>query len=393
MGASILMAALALSQQVAPTDTLVVRADAGPDSGLELVEDSRIGSLDGPPETTFGYVSALVEAANGDVFVADGMATGVRVFDGAGSYLRDVGARGQGPGEFRQVDGMALTPEGDLAIWDYNSQRLSIFGPGGDFLWSFPVDVRVMLGGAGPALVVDAAGHYLVRTSVESPQQRSREPREREAIYAWLRYSRDGEFVDSLIPPRRRPSGTLNAFKHETASALSPLGYVVSGRNDEYALHRPLADGRIVRIERAYSPVPLQGDERDQWNAHLVEWEARWRIDLPELPRDKPPWRALLVDADGRIWVERYTRAEHHPDLVTAAASFGWPNVNWVEPVVYDLFDPRGSFIGSVTLPDRSEMLYASGAHVWVRWRGPFDEHYVIRYSMRSRLGEQPLTP
>jgi hypothetical protein len=60
---------------------------------------------------------------------------------------------------------------------------------------------------------------------------------------------------------------------------------------------------------------------------------------------------------------------------------------------VYDLFDPRGSFLGSVTRPDRSEMLYASGAHVWVRWRGPFDEHYVVCYSMRSRQGERPFSP
>lgn len=48
-----LMFALTLAVQVAPPDTLVVRA-TGPAPTLTAVEELRLGSLDGPEEATFG---------------------------------------------------------------------------------------------------------------------------------------------------------------------------------------------------------------------------------------------------------------------------------------------------------------------------------------------------
>lgn len=99
----------------------------------------------------------------------------------------------------------------------------------------------------------------------------------------------------------------------------------------------------------------------------------------------KPPWRQLYVGAEGRIWVWRYTEAEHHPGHVTRAAERGdWPTIEWLEPRTHDVFDPRGSFLGSVTLPRDSEILFARGEEVWTLERGEYDEPYVVRYRVEG---------
>lgn len=55
MSASILPVLLLAAQQITATDTLVIQLNAD-DVALEVREGVRIGSLSGPPETTFGRV-------------------------------------------------------------------------------------------------------------------------------------------------------------------------------------------------------------------------------------------------------------------------------------------------------------------------------------------------
>jgi len=363
-----------------PTDTLWVTIESA-EVPLRAIEDLRIGSVDGPEETTFGYIASVVESEDGVVLIADQMPGAIRVFDTSGTYLRDIGRNGEGPGEYTFPGGLALTPEGRVAVWDFNQHRLSYFALDGTFERSFPVEMRVMVGGPGAGLIVDPESRLLLRTA--GPMDMTGNG-PREAAFSYLRVSPDGEFIDSLTPPRRNVGGSLGPFRHETTSALSPLGYFVTGRNDRYRLTRPLSDGRTVVFERTVEQIPLAGSEREQWTAYHEEWKSRMNASPDALPERKPVWRSLAVDDDGRIWVARYQAAEHRPDVVTRAAeSFGWPNVNWIEPVAFDVLDPRGALIGTVTLPPSAEFMSARGNHLWVSIQGEFDEHYAVRYVLQ----------
>ena len=94
-----------------------------------------------------------------------------------------------------------------------------------------------------------------------------------------------------------------------------------------------------------------------------------------------------LMQSNSRIWVARYAQAQHHPDLVNRLVEYGWPNVNWLEPTVYDVLDPRGKYLGSATFPPGAEIKYARGANVWLVEQGEFDEHYVARYVVTALGG------
>ena len=384
MSTPALLAALLLSPLQVSTDTLTVRADADPPEGPDLqpFEEVRVGSLARTDGTAFGLVIGVVATEDGSLYVADTQVPAIRMFDVDGVHVGDVGRQGEGPGEFRGLNAIAMTPEGEIAAWDYTAHRLSVFAGDRAYLRSFRTpDVAGLLMGPGPALVVDTAGRFWIRTFHEFP----RTPGAPEVVYSWVRYSPRGEIIDSIVPPRRRLGGSLAAFKIETVNVLSPGAYFVSGRKDEYAVHRPLSDGRIVRIERGYAPVPLVGQERSQWEAFLAEWERRWNFDSPDLPRHKPVWRSLFVDADSRIWVARHGVAEHREGYVSRRTARGqWPNVDWVEPTAYDLLGPRGSFLGSATFPDGAQVVFARGRHVWTLESGELDEQYVVRYAIRT---------
>ena len=377
--------ATVLIAQVGAADTLVVRT-TGESWSLNPREVSRIGSIDGPPETSFGSVSTVLGTADGTTFVADDQVPVVRVFSPDGEYLHDIGRKGQGPGEYEGIFGVALSPDREVVVWDYNTRRVSYFRSDGTFERSFPTELKGVSYGRGSLLVGQDGTVRLLTPADPSMYEQSSRPRE--AVIGWMQYRPDGSVTDSLIPPRREVSGSYNAFKVETASAVAPDGTLVSGRNSEYALHRQLGDGRVVRIERPYEPVELERDERHQWATHQVEWERRWAFESPEIPETKPAWRELIVDASGRIWVHRYSAALHRPGYSTPSAERGgWTAVEWVEPVVFDLLDPRGQYLGSISLDDRTEFAYSVGNWLWVIERGEFDEAYVVRYAIEPRSG------
>lgn len=66
----------------------------------------------------------------------DGSAT-VRVFDSGGRFLREIGRRGEGPGEFHFVDRPILQGEDVLLVRDYRRNLASLFRTDGTHLATF----------------------------------------------------------------------------------------------------------------------------------------------------------------------------------------------------------------------------------------------------------------
>ncbi len=103
-----------------------------------LVEELRIGSLDGDEAAQFGRVSAVMQDRAGRVYVLDYPTQEIRLFDTDGRFIRTIGGMGRGPGEFAGAAGMNLTPEGELVVWDTRNRRFSIFSRNFEFERSVP---------------------------------------------------------------------------------------------------------------------------------------------------------------------------------------------------------------------------------------------------------------
>ena len=84
----------------------VSSAEAVQDTLPRLVEEIRLGSVDGPAHTTFGRIGAVAVTRSGDIWILDEHGPTIRVFNASGDYVRDVGGPGEGPGEYRRVLGI-----------------------------------------------------------------------------------------------------------------------------------------------------------------------------------------------------------------------------------------------------------------------------------------------
>jgi hypothetical protein len=118
----------------------VVRAGA-PAWGAtpRLVEELRIGVAEGDEQYMFGRIEGFAIAPGGGIVVGDDQVPVLRMYDARGRYLRDIGRRGEGPGEYRSIAGLGTLPDGRIALWDNRIQRLTVYGPDGKYRSSFHV--------------------------------------------------------------------------------------------------------------------------------------------------------------------------------------------------------------------------------------------------------------
>src|SRR5690625_2077763 len=105
-----------------------------PGEAWRVVEEVRIGRLDGDGPHLFGDVRSLTVDDDGRIWVLEGQAQEVRVFSAEGEYIRTVGRRGGGPGEFAGALHIARAPDGTLWVMDPQNNRVSIFDTAGVYL-------------------------------------------------------------------------------------------------------------------------------------------------------------------------------------------------------------------------------------------------------------------
>jgi DNA-binding beta-propeller fold protein YncE len=110
-----------------------------------------------------------VDPTNGDIYIADGYGNHrVVVFDGAGTFLRQWGSAGTGPGQFQPADSghphcVVLSKDGLVYACDRGSDRIQVFIKMGDL-------VRIIAVKAGTAALGTAGSAWDIDFSADRPQ-------------------------------------------------------------------------------------------------------------------------------------------------------------------------------------------------------------------------------
>jgi 6-bladed beta-propeller protein len=362
-------------------DTTIVRTAGAGNWGesATLVEELSIGVLDGSDEYQFGFVSAIAVDGEGGIYVFDGQVPALRYYDSSGMYVRTLGGKGEGPGEYQDAAlGMAVRRgDGRLVMRDPRNMRMNVYNPDGSSSDSWRVESGLF---TSAATALDASDHMYLKILTGRPEPNKPWP------VALLHMDDAGGIIDTIIPPvlpnepEEVSSGVFGVAK---VWALSASGGFVVGVNDAYVIDHYRTDGTVLRMTRDIQPVavlPEEKAEREDRNAWMRRTDPSRLDEIPPVPDVKPMYRSILAGEGGRLWVRRYVEAEKG-EVVQGSARPGMeapPPTSWREPVVYDVFEVDGSFLGAVRVPPRTSISVIRGDRVWGVRRGEFNESYVV---------------
>lgn len=98
-----------------------------------------IGLVDQPFEYQLGDPISVISDSVGNIYIADRASLTIKVFNSEGTYLRHIGGRGRGPGEFMQLNLMRPANDGTLLLQDRGKLAFVYMNTDGEQITSHPV--------------------------------------------------------------------------------------------------------------------------------------------------------------------------------------------------------------------------------------------------------------
>jgi hypothetical protein len=381
-------------------DTIVVRTVAGSvwRSEARLEAEMRIGAFEGEDVYMLGDVAGLAVAPDGAVYLYDRQVPALRKYSADGDFIATFGGEGGGPGEYRQSDGgLTVLPDGRVLLRDPGNARITVYSADGQALDTWP-----LRGGyfTSRPLYADTAGR--VYTQIWGTAE------DNERYTALQPFATDGTPGDSIAIPEWDFEPASITFSGERISLMnnvpftprvhwsfSPFGYFVGGVSTSYSLDLFRPGDDVLRIQRVLEPTPVDGGEKDAARMGIIrsfrQYGPDWQWNGPGIPDVKPPFQDITVGRDGRIWVQL-----HRPGYLAEPADPSDPSSadEWAEPVVWDVFEPDGTYLGQIAAPEGfqtgPEPVF-DGDQVWAITTDDLDVEYLTRFRI-ARAGGGPRT-
>ena len=296
---------------------------------LVVNRSTTFGAEDG--DGALSSVWGVAVSEDGHVFLSEPPFARVVEFNPDGTFSRVVGARGDGPGEFR-VPGVLSWRGDSLAVTDFQ-RGIHLFSPDGEFadLISFVINDGSSFGlrpvfplADGSVLAWGPAGNSEIIEGTVTHE-------------TWLRMSRDGVVIDTLVVAsvegrlfsvRYQEGGWSGAhpFSWDPLRAAPPTGtslvvvdrpVATNGESGTYQVLRVGLDGDTLNATNpAYDPIPVLDSQIDSIASEMAQGRAeRLNATVPALtaaiadqivwPDYQPPVTEVLCGSDGSVWLRR----------------------------------------------------------------------------------------
>jgi len=296
----------------------------------------------------------FVVDGSGRIFIADDQDQSIKVFDPNAEFVRSIGQKGEGPGEFSYVGYLTFLPDGKLLVMDSMAMRLSIFEPEGGFLTSYHWKHR-------PGRLLCAADSSCVMTEYVFGEGEDALADRKLFV---KKYDFEGNEIQSYgefraeemkIHRESRAGGGGIMFgisvphsAHSLFAANQASERLYHCVNDEYMIEVFDENGNIIRrFDRPYEPLPFTSGDAEEFRSRYAERGSESMQKMVRgmaMPSVKTITPQMLVDDEGNLWVETYEKKEEEGKDFTA----------------YDIFNLDGYYEAKVWV-DSKPRLFAKG--------------------------------
>jgi hypothetical protein len=354
-------------------------AGAAPAAIWRVAAEPRL-RLNGNDTVDLGDVAGLARLSSEDLVVAVSHPVGVHLFAPGGTYRRTFGRRGDGPGEFRTVEGLALLGD-SLVVFDLEEQAHH-FAPDGRFLRRQPRpegggDLRGMLATGDRVvreLAFDHIPHGGTGQTTETLLRVSTSDRQPLGTFPSMRMTRapNGQSIGDLFSP-------------STRVAVFPDGVCAGHAGGRDILCVDAAGDTVGTIEvsgRAAVPVRIEDIEAYFFDVYRANPSAPKAQNDAEVARLRERLRfaselgifgRLLAARDGRLWV-----GPPSTDI------YRWANPHAVPDgaTTWSVFERTGAWVADIELPPRVLPFDVGADHVLGVTRDADDEVVVVLFDI-----------
>ncbi|MBD3412830.1 MAG: hypothetical protein GF421_00160 [Candidatus Aminicenantes bacterium] len=331
-----------------------------------------------PEGRFFEGISDLALDHNGNLYLCDMRACNIKKFSSEGKFLKIIGKKGQGPGEFNMPSRMAVSGN-RLFVFDVDSRRLCCLTTEGEhikciiiqYTEGLPRHIQALPN--GDILIMREVNYFQEKDKpqdiiihIYSPELEQKKTLFKYPVLRNIYRNIDGMFTNIIQP-----------FSPYVYMSTAPNGRVIIGLSKDYTIqvHNP-EKGLIFSFEHPYDPVKVTPQDKETFFSGITFSIDQTRSELPEkikkltqFPRHKPAFDSLLVDDEGNILI--------HPIQKNSKDS----------PLQFDAFTPQGQFIGTMEMKGIEHFprtFLMDKGFAWIIEWDPEGMPRVVKYKMAA---------
>jgi hypothetical protein len=327
------------------------------------------------------FLESIVDIALdgfGMLYACDMYAHNIKKFTTEGEFIKVIGREGQGPGEFNMPLAVAASKDG-IIVFDLRSRRLCSLTANGENIKT--------------TIVQRAEGH---------PQKMKSLPNGDVVIEREIIHFGEGDKPQDCVIQVYAPDLTLKKtilshpvwrnkyrqiqnmftniiqpFTPQVHWDVTSKGDIIIGFAADYTIEtHHVEKGKLSTFSHKYDPVKVTDEDKEKFFAGLTYGSESGRMELPkeikdmtEFPKNKPAFTNILVDPEGNILV------------------FPSQKISDTSEIVFDAFDPNGTFIGKVRLTSKTTFPYRAEVHNGFVWVIEHDEEglaKIVKYRITA---------
>lgn len=302
----------------------------------ELKELWRIGGDTDSDEEFFGVISRVLLDGAGNVYVLDTQLSQVNIYTEDGEYLNTIGAEGEGPGEFKQPNGMFLTDDGKVAVIQTHPAKMVLLTPEGDPSGEHPIPK----GKDGGFVILINGGSENGNTVLMARQDEYTEGFKSNYFLVSIdpqgneltRYCTAPRAID--LTNRSMTDSDWDTIDRRWAVGKTGKVYACLSYSD-YRVHVWNPDGSVDRIiEREYEHLKRTPEEKAEVQSIMDSFVKQFGLSVNINDWNKDIENMYVRD-DGSMWIINSAGQRNKPD-----GTIG----------VFDVFDAKGRFLREVAL-------------------------------------------
>ena len=383
---------------------VVISANSTPVTALKPVFtiDSaprlRIGVEAGEEQLQFSEITGVARLEDGRIAVANGRPLEVRIFSPEGKFLRTVGSRGQGPGEFESLGAIAAGHGDTVFVVDDRHTRILRYTVSGGFVGMTSMSRDSIQRRMAPMSWTEGMREPLLNGSVvlaaqpptDGPLDGSQFPtgelfrRQRKAVWISADYSRSivlGDiwgiqqmFID--VGGGRREAVIPQSSRWQQTIVGGRLTRLCTAGNEA-------PEALCIDQHGSHTIIRWAQDDVATTQQEIDEWREGMRADAQRTPRPgaaqnverilagiiipptKPPVYGLFIDSDSRVFVSS-------PDLTGPP---GWIRMR--------VFSADGELLGVADIPPMTRPFDLGRDHLVGSWRNDDEVEFVVVHNVR----------
>ena len=292
-----------------------------PNKKVSFIEDLSIDGMDDDGNIILFQPSLFAVDDAENMYIIEIRDQVIKIFGPDGKFVKTIGAKGQGPGEFQMISYLALTKDGKLIVTDRIANRTSFFDASGRFIRSFKWQ----------------KGQYnflLIKSSSYVFGERANSGISQFDFFTVKEIDFDGKEIRSygafaMEEPLivRMESGThyssLPDAPHSVFAADQDRDLLYHCVGNKYTINIYDPSGKIFRkIDRPYEPIPFTDKDAEEYRAKHSSNDPFGVISKAvrdmEMPKVKSIVTRMRIDDEGRLWVKTNETKQEEDKILTA---------------------------------------------------------------------------